>query len=142
MRKYIFISLAFWAAGCVSVETLPEEAFSSGGKVVQARIYSVRVGMTYDEVAAAMGEKAVIGYDLADAFQGTHKPITVPNPYRKEFFKNGPNKAYDVVYYFTRIQKADGIISDDELTPLIFENDVLIGKGWEDLNKIKGGSRV
>lgn len=100
------------------------------------RINSVRVGMTSREVAATMGEKTTIGYERPDPASNAHHPVTVSNPYHKEFLR-GADKTYDMFYYFSRIQKADGIISSDELTPLVFEKDILIGKGWDFLNKFK-----
>ncbi len=92
--------------------------------------------MTSREVAATMGEKTTIGYERPDVTSGAYHPASVSNPYHKELLR-ASGKTYDVFYYFTHIQRADGIISSDELTPLVFEKDVLIGKGWDFLNKLK-----
>lgn len=32
---------------------------------------------------------------------------------------------------------ADGAVSEDELTPLVFEKDVLVGNGWNFLNQLR-----
>ena len=54
--------------------------------------------------------------------------IPVKNPYREEILE-GDGTTYRVAYYFTHIKKSDGIVADDELTPLIFQEGVLVGKG-------------
>ena len=100
------------------------------------RINSVRVGMTAQEVAAMAGERTTIGYERPDPASSVYHPVTVNNPYHKEFLR-GADKTYDVFYYFSHIQRVDGIISSDEMTPLVFEKDILIGKGWDFLNKLK-----
>ena len=100
------------------------------------RAQQVHMGMSKDEVKGIMGEAVVIGYEITDVKQGTTKPVTVKNPQRTETIQQG-TKVYDVSYYFTHIVKADGAITDDELTPFIFENNQLLAKGWYFLNKIR-----
>jgi len=61
-----------------------------------------------------------------------HKDKVVPNPYKTSKGKmNG--KPIDVIYYVTRIEKDDDVYTNSELTPLVFENDRLIGWGWQAL---------
>lgn len=140
MKRIVLFLCCFFAGGC-TVQALNEPSVLGGKEngMSQApkdsrltRINSARVGMTSSEVAATMGEKTTIGYERPDPASNAYQPVTVSNPYHKEFFKT-----YDVFYYFSRIQRADGIISSDELTPLVFEKDILIGKGWDFLNKLK-----
>lgn len=132
MRPLLLCSVLL--SGCVTVQTVPEEGIRKD--IPSSRIGSVRAGMTSREVAATMGEKTTIGYERTDPTAVAYTPVTVNNPYQKESLIQA-GKTYDVFYYFTRVQKADGIISQDELTPLVFENDVLVGKGWDFLNKLK-----
>ncbi len=140
MKKSILILCCFFTGGC-TLQALNEPSVFIGQETGMSqapkdsrltRINSVRVGMTSREVAATMGEKTTIGYERPNLTSSTYNPVTVSNPYHKEFFKT-----YDVFYYFSHIQNADGIISSDELTPLVFEKDILIGKGWDFLNKLK-----
>lgn len=131
---YLFVYVLL--SGCVSMETISEDASSPSASKGLTHIGGARVGMTSREVAAVMGEKTTTGYERPDSASATYHAITVNNPYHKEFLKSG-DKTYDVFYYFSHIQRADGIISSDELTPLVFEKDVLIGKGWDFFNKLK-----
>lgn len=144
MKRNILIVCCFFAAGC-TVQTLSEPPVLGGKESGLSRpmedsrltrIGGVRVGMTSREVAAMMGEKTIIGYERQDAAANAYHPVTVNNPYHKEFLRSA-DKTRDVFYYFTHVQRADGIISTDELTPLVFENDILIGKGWDFVNKLK-----
>ena len=144
MKKNIFLLSCFLLAGC-TFQTLTEPPVLGGkGPGLSdpatdsrlTRIGSVRPGMTSREVAAMMGEKTTIGYERPDVTSNAYRLVTVNNPYHKESLRVA-DQNYDVLYYFTRVQKADGVISNDELTPLVFENDILIGKGWDFLNKLK-----
>ncbi len=158
MKKSIFLLCCFFVGGC-TVQTLSTPPVlagrlspkgdlwpAGGGQGVGSsapakdlrltRINSVRAGMTFKEVSATMGEKTTIGYERGDPASNAYHPVTVSNPYHKELLRSA-GKTYDVFYYFSHIQRADGIISSDELTPLVFEKDILIGKGWDFLNKLK-----
>lgn len=60
----------------------------------------LKVGMTTDQVRAVMGK-----------------------PYKSEFY--GPKQVW---FYITEWQ-SDGQTTPDEMTPLVFENDILLGWG-------------
>ena len=99
-------------------------------------LHSIHDGMSLPEVKTRLGDKVVTGYDLVNPKKQIFTPITLKNPYREETFKNG-DKTYEIAYYFTSIKKQDGMITDDELTPLVFENNRLIGQGWTFLDALK-----
>jgi hypothetical protein len=101
------------------------------------KIDSVKLGMAYSEVAALMGNGITTGYEQSEYLKGAYKPIVLKNPYRAEVFKDN-SRVYTIEYYFTHIKKEDGVIADDELTPLIFENRILLGMGWDFLTLVKG----
>lgn len=92
-------------------------------------------GMSKQEVIDIMGEEIIIGYERDINKTEEFTPITQKNPYRSETMQ-GKGKKFEISYYFTQIKQADGLISDDELTPFVFEKDKLIGKGWVFLNNL------
>ena len=92
--------------------------------------------MTYGEVAGIMGDTINIGYKISAALEGAYEEVLVKNPYYEEVLK-GSTTQYRIVCYFTHIRKADGIVTDDELTPLVFEEGRLIGKGVSFLSGLK-----
>jgi hypothetical protein len=48
---------------------------------------------------------------------------------------NKDGKSYQVLYYHTDLKQRDDKITDDELTPLVFENGKLIGWGYPFLDQ-------
>lgn len=85
----------------------------------------VHNGMTLDEIEAVIGKQVIVGYELVDEKTGQFKPIVVNNPVRRETVGK-----YDVAYFFAGIKKADNQVTDEELVPLVFQNDRLVGSGW------------
>lgn len=136
MKKYIFVLLfCVLAAGCETVPT--QKSLTTDPGVFSRRFISLsqlRSGLTRTEVSSLLGKEVVTGYELADESIGRYTPITVANPYRSEtIIMNSRN--YVVDYYLVGIKAADDKISDNELMPLIFADDRLIGSGWEYLNQ-------
>ncbi len=107
-----------------------------GLSIALTNIEKVQLGMTYGEVAGIMGDTVNIGYKTSDASEGAYEDVLVKSPYYEEIIE-GSEARYRVVCYFTHIRKADGIITDDELTPLVFEEGRLIGKGRSFLFELK-----
>lgn len=121
-------------AGCVSVS--PEGEVLSTKRKSFVETHRVRTGMSLSEVRAILGDKLIIGYRQKDSNLAQFEPITVPQPYRQEqFSKDG--RTYVTLYYNTFIVKPDGMIAEDELTPLVFENGILLTKGFDELDLLK-----
>jgi hypothetical protein len=138
--KYLGIFFAiFILAGCESVPVQSSLPVENG---VMARRFvalsQLRTGLSRAECATILGKEIVTGYELVDAAAKQYNPITISNPYRTEMIsKNAKN--YNVDYYLVGIKVADDKVSDDELVPLVFYNDHLIGSGWDFLNqRIRG----
>ena len=140
MKKYIWILLCLLFSGCVSFEVgeEPQKIGIVEVKPVQkplTKVGEIYVGMMKDEVLAVMGDQVMIGYDQIKGNYNS-SPIYVQSPYHAEILTDA-KVIYEVMYYFTHINKADGVISDEELTPLVFEKNKLIGKGQDFLFKLK-----
>jgi hypothetical protein len=91
---------------------------------------AVQNGMTIDQVHKIMGTALVIGYQYQAP---DYKPLTVPNPYKSEAGKDGSF----IEYYIESIRQPDGVVSDDELMPLIFKDGKLVGLGWPLANTVR-----
>lgn len=89
--------------------------------VNKGRLQKVTLGMTKQNVLETMGTRTF--YQRVP-----HRVIS--NPYRIESSPTKDGRSYEIVFYYTDIKKADDAITDDELTPLVFENGKLIGWGW------------
>ena len=110
------------------------------------------IGMTKKEVLDIMGTKTKSYYEIGIVrgfFRGLFTlgilwfvdavPAgKISHPYRTEILQ-GKDKTFECLYYYTDIKRQDGAITDDESTPLIFDNGKIIGWGWsfmkENINK-------
>lgn len=106
----------------------------------------LRPGMTRDQVFDIMGTKTAsvsgteasgpvgIGEDTLGVSQvqipvGGPKPV-LQNPHRNELYRAG-GANWEVLYYYTSVVSDDGMVTDDELTPVVLQDDTLTGWGWD-----------
>lgn len=87
-------------------------------------IANLSKGMDKEQVIDYMGETYI--WDMG---------VQINNPYRIEMLQ-GTSKNFEVFYYYTGIKRADFEITNEELTPLVFENGKLSGWGWAFLNEV------
>jgi len=130
IQRLLTIALFFCLSGCVSILVFESPVQTVGKRI--ADIHKVRFGMTETEVMSILGSEVIIGFEKSENMDEALVPITIKQPFRSEIISNKK-----ILYYFTFINRADGTVSEDELTPLIFKNDRLIGKGEDDLFEIK-----
>lgn len=139
MRKLFLVGFCLILCGCETATV--SSVKTADPQVMQRRFIStsqVRNGLTRQEVAGLLGKEVVAGYSLTDEASGEYSPITIPNPQRTETIQNG-KKSYTVDYYLVGIKAADEKVSDDELVPVVFFNDRVVGMGWDFLNqRVKG----
>lgn len=86
------------------------------------------VGMTKEQAMAIMGTRTFRDEDDGD--------FVVPNPYRSESYQALDGTMYELLSYYTDLNRSDYQLSKDEMTPLIFENGKLIGWGWVFVDKL------
>ena len=111
-KTVTLLTLAVLISGCASM---------SGVRTMnRENLFKLSIGMAKQEALNVMGAKS---------FE-TYTDGRINNPYRSETLSNKEGKVFEVLYYYTDIKRADDAITDDELTPLIFDNGRLIGWGW------------
>jgi hypothetical protein len=140
LRLNAFLILSLLAGGCaVTTNYDPLKAANNQTLLLNESLKQVNVGMSQTDVHNLMGQELIIGYSyqnplpgesspLAVVKEASEKPITIPNPYKSE-----PRGECSVEYYVTAIHHPDGVISDDELMPLLFCKGSLKAKGWDHL---------
>ena len=90
------------------------------------------IGMPKSEVEKAMGRNSDSGNEVYGAkFVGS---IKVSNPYKSEILRGKGDDIFEVWYYYTDLKRNDGAITDDELSPVVFEGGKVIGWGQGFLN--------
>jgi len=90
-------------------------------------ILKLSIGMEKADVSRVMGVRQIRDLQLG----------TVTNPYKSEIFRV-EKKIFEIWYYYTDRTVADGMMSNGELTPVVFENEKLVGWGmgfFQDLVK-------
>ena len=119
MRKIIPIFLIL--AGCGNFFLEPIELLRNHNK---ENLQRLSAGMHKNVAMETMGTEPAAGL-----FQWIY------NPHRTETTTGTDGNLYEVLYYYTDLKQRDDQITDDELTPLVFENGRLIGWGYPFLDQ-------
>ena len=126
MKKAVVVSVLFvLIAGCTS-------SLDRVRTVNRRNLLKLSVGMTKERAIATMGHTSG---------GGRFGEPTVNSPYKSEIIQ-AKDKTYEVLYYYTDIKSVvytanPATIQDSELTPLVFDNEKLIGWGASFLENIR-----
>lgn len=97
------------------------------------KVDSLKLGVTKKEVEVIFGHKTIIAHQLGES-------IEINNPQKEEEIKikrNDKEIKVDILYYVTENTGSDYRIKNESLTPLVFENNILVGIGWDALSEVK-----
>ena len=116
-KKIALLALCILMAGCTS-------PLDRVRKTNRKRLLKLSTGMTKEQVLKVMGRSGG---------GGLFGEPTVKSPYKSETLQSN-GRSFEILYYYTDINSRihishPGTIRDKDLTPLVFENDVLIGWG-------------
>ena len=92
-----------------------------------------------NELEIGMNENVVLMMMESKTFKIESAPFTIENPFKTEIYSNDED-VYKILYFYTDLVKRDGFITDEELTPIIFKNNKLIGWGrgvWKKIVEAK-----
>ena len=133
MRFVSIALLILGVSGCASTPAYNPMQMATQQELLlnESGFKAVQDGMTMDQVHKIMGQEITIGYEFQSP---NYKPLIISNPYKSETIKEGD---YVIEYYIGSIRQPDGIVSDNELMPLIFKSGKLIGRGWPQLNSLR-----
>ena len=112
----IFISLTL-LAGCSGLSQVRADN--------REKLNGLSAGMSKQEVLNIMGTETT---------QAQSSVIT--NPYRTEMHRSSEH-VFEILFYYTDIQKKDGAITDNELAPLVVIDGKLDGWGWSHWENVK-----
>jgi len=120
MKKIVLIG-----ACCLSLAlTSPDQLCSLN----RANLIKLQPGMAQSQVISLMGTGQAEDYDE----EGTY---IINNPYKSEIL-NGKRNTFEVIYYYTERITRDRKLEPEELTPVIFSENKLLGWGWMFLRDI------
>ncbi len=129
MKNLIYLILILFISGCETINSddylLASSSIPEAVVPIKAltKIDLVNNGMTYEKVMTLMEGEVNFGGTITK------------NPYRIETLsKNGLE--YLVIFFVTQINILDDPITDDELTPVVFKESLVVGKSWEFLKAL------
>jgi hypothetical protein len=117
VRVLTLVVAGLAASGC-------SQGFEQFQSENRAKLFRLEVGQTRQQVLEEMGTEPQTFNKGAFSSDGV-----VPNPYDSETHMVGSTEV-EVLYYATNVQNTDGVITNDELTPLVLVDGILVGWGW------------
>lgn len=120
VNKYAYLLVLGISIGILSGCATASQATARN----REHLLKLSIGMSKEEAINIMGKKRFSAGNLIYS----ETPLMINNPYRSEIVA-GRDKTLEIIYYVTDVKKNDGVITDDELTPLVFEDGKLIGWG-------------
>lgn len=126
--------------------TLISQTLPKRPKIADVRSYnqfnllSINAGMTKQQVIDKMGGIKVIKIYDPNQILGQKNVGKISNPYSRDMKKDKNGTLIEILWYYTDVKKVDAAIGKDELTPIVFESDLVVGIGWgffEDYSKRK-----
>ena len=106
----------------------------------------LHTGMTREQVFDVMGTASVsaagtessgpvgvaedtLGVNRVQIPIGGPRPV-LQNPHRNETYE-ADGSSWEVLFYYTSVVADDGRVTEDETTPVVLRDDVLVGIGWD-----------
>jgi len=137
------------SAGGVLFALLVAAACASAGGFRETNLRNLdrlHTGMTRDQVFDVMGTASVstagtestgpvgvaedtLGVNRVQIPIGGPRPV-LQNPHRNEIYQT-EDSTWEVLFYYTDVVADDGLVTDDELTPVVLQDGMLIGIGWD-----------
>ena len=114
---------------------------SEVGSYNQANLLKIDLGVTKNKVLEVMGGIQKIQTYTTTSFLTRKEGIIINNPFTRDFKTDKDGITFEILWYYSNINKADGAISKEEQTPIILEKNAVVGMGWEfyeDYAKRKG----
>lgn len=113
----ILVLTSILLSGCVSLSQIRADN--------REKLLNLSAGSSKQEVLEIMGT------ETRRAKDGT----VVTNPHRTEMYR-AKGSVFELLLYYTDVQKADGAITDDELTPIVIKDGKVDGWGWSYWNEV------
>ena len=125
--KHILVligALTVLSAGCSANPYIPLRDEN------RANLVKLDLGMTKAQATQTMGDKTATG-----------RYGTFSNPYKREIIKGPTGETYDVLYYYTGETSVRRMrtLWEQGVTPVIFQDEKIVGIGWNylELSKLK-----
>lgn len=100
-----------------------------------AKITEIETGLNKADVLEIMGAEMIVKVPKV----GRKKPLNqlFKQPEFSNEYNSNATKKINILWYFSTPKDQNGIISKRECTPVIIENDKVVGKGWAFFNSYR-----
>ena len=82
-----------------------------------------------------MGESVIVNVPKVGKMKSLNQLFK--QPHYVNTYKSNPKKEIKVFWYFSTPKDQNGLISKSECAPVIFENDGVVGVGWDFFNNYR-----
>ena len=138
MKKNLFIFfIFFYTANGYSQDTPQKnyESFQAFLAEQNKNISKIKNDFNEIQVSEIMGSSIVINIPKTKKMKALNQLFKQPEFVNK--YESNPALIVDVLYFFTTPKDQNGLISKNECTPVILENNLVVGTGWSFLQKYR-----
>ena len=133
---FLFVSTSF------SQETVEKNytTFADFLSEQKENISLVENDMNIEKTKEIMGPSLLVKVPKVGRMKALSKLFKQPE-HNDKYIQN-PEKKVIILWYFTTPKDQNGIITKSECTPILFENGLVIGKGWKFYISYKRANRM
>ena len=139
LNNFLMVIIFFLFGGCATLDTVRTKN--------RENLVRLQIGMTKTEVLEIMGTNTIQTWPHPTtwwtclAFIPPTPTGKINNPYRSETVRVG-NEMWEILTFYTESKRKETFLrvvsmTDDETTPLVFQNNKLIGWGWRFLEDVE-----
>ena len=145
MKNYFILFTASFLLSVLtsfSQETVEKNYATFGDFLTEQKenISLIENDMTPEKVKEIMGPSILVKVPKIGRMKALSKLFKQPE--HKDQFNRDPEKKITILWYFTTPKDQNGIITKSECTPILFENGIVIGKGWKFYISYKRANRL
>ena len=145
MKNYFILFTASFLLSVLtsfSQETVEKNYATFGDFLTEQKenISLIENDMTPEKVKEIMGPSLQVKVPKIGRMKALSKLFKQPE--HKDQFNRDPEKKITILWYFTTPKDQNGIITKSECTPILFENEIVIGKGWKFYISYKRANRL
>ena len=138
-RTYLFFILTLFTFSFTSYsQTSIEKNYDTFDEFLEeqnSKIAQIKSGLNKADVLNIMGDEMIVKIPKV----GRKKPLKqlFKQPEFLNEYNGNSTKKIKILWYFSTPKDQNGIISKGECTPVIIENDSVVGKGWPFFNNYR-----
>jgi hypothetical protein len=138
MKNSKFLYFLLFIALKAFSQDIPEvnyETFQEFLDYQNNNLSKINIGQNPDDVLEIMGASQIVTIPKVGKMKALNQLFKQPHSVNE--YKSNPEKNIKIFWYFSTPKDQNGLISKSECTPIIFENDEVVGFGWDFFNSYR-----